>query len=231
MTSDLHHLAAAYALDALDADERDRFEAHLDDCETCRRDVADFAATAVRLAEGAAVAPPSDLRDRVMAGVATTRQLPPVVGAPVSSLAARARRFAPGMLLAVAAAIVLIAVGAVVLVSQRGGSGIDDLIAAPDVVVRTLDGSPGTIQIAWSPGRDRVAFIGNGLPEPAEGFVYELWAIADGTPVPSGLFDPSDGKVRALADVDVDAVAWGVTIEPAGGSPAPTGEILYFAEI
>jgi anti-sigma-K factor RskA len=37
--------------------------------------------------------------------------------------------------------------------------------------------------------------------------------------------------VRAVADIgDVDAAAWGVTIEPAGGSEAPTSPIVFFAE-
>ena len=33
---DLHTLTGAYALDALDPDERDAFEAHLPDCDPCR---------------------------------------------------------------------------------------------------------------------------------------------------------------------------------------------------
>ena len=239
MTSDLHHLAAAYALDALDDDDRAAFEAHLSECDTCRRDIADFGATAARLADGVATSPPAHLRERVMGAVATTRQDPPAVpapesSAPVSSLAEhRRRRFSMATLLATAAAVVLFAVGAVVIMSQRGGgSDVGDVIAAPDAVVSTLEGSPGTVRLVWSPERDQVAVFGNGLDAPGTGFVYELWAIADDTPIPSGLFVPDDGTIREVVDVaDVDAAAWGVTIEPVGGSPAPTGEILYYAEL
>ena len=36
MSVDLHQLIAPYALDALEADDRSRFEAHLALCEQCR---------------------------------------------------------------------------------------------------------------------------------------------------------------------------------------------------
>ena len=40
MSSDPHDLLAAYALDALDDDERERFERHLPDCEECSEQLA-----------------------------------------------------------------------------------------------------------------------------------------------------------------------------------------------
>ena len=40
--SHTHEQAAAYALDALDPDERRAFEAHLDGCARCREEVASF---------------------------------------------------------------------------------------------------------------------------------------------------------------------------------------------
>ena len=42
---DVHHLAAAYALDALDRHEREAFEAHYDKCDVCRSDVMEFRET------------------------------------------------------------------------------------------------------------------------------------------------------------------------------------------
>src|SRR5680860_773028 len=75
--SDVHSLTGAYSLDALDAVERARVERHLEDCAACAAEVRSFHETAARLGAGAAVAPPPGLRDRVMAEVAHTRQLPP----------------------------------------------------------------------------------------------------------------------------------------------------------
>lgn len=232
MYDDLHHLAAAYCLDALDADERERFETHLAHCATCRTDVAEMTATAGALAEASAMAPPPGLKERVMAEVATTRQEAPSVPgrhAEVVDIASR-RRWAP-VWIGAAAAVVLIAVGAV-LVVDRGGNDLDDHLAAPDLVLAELDGDAGAVRIAWSPARDRVAVLADGLAAPGPGRVYELWAIAGGAPVPAGLFSAEDGTIREVVDVaDLDVEAWGITIEPAGGSPAPTGDILYFAEV
>jgi anti-sigma factor RsiW len=61
---DIHHLSAAYALDALDARERAAFEAHYPSCDVCRADVLDFRSTLAVVAEAEAVAPPADLRRR-----------------------------------------------------------------------------------------------------------------------------------------------------------------------
>ena len=39
---DVHELTAGYALDALEPDERARFEAHLGSCEACREELQGF---------------------------------------------------------------------------------------------------------------------------------------------------------------------------------------------
>jgi anti-sigma-K factor RskA len=66
----LHALAGAYALDALEAAERDRFERHLLDCRACQAEVRGFAATAAALGAAVAAQPPPHLRQRVLAAVA-----------------------------------------------------------------------------------------------------------------------------------------------------------------
>ena len=47
---DLHELTAAYALDALDADNRQAFETHLRECERCRAELGELADTVGALA-------------------------------------------------------------------------------------------------------------------------------------------------------------------------------------
>lgn len=237
MTGDLHHLAAAYALDALDDAERAEFEAHYPTCETCRAEIAHHRETATELADATAVAPPIALERAVMDAIARTPQdlAAPVTAPPVSRLAAR-RRIGPRAVVASAAAVVVLIIGATVLLGQRTGtSPVDDVLAAPDAVVTTLlrtpDGDTGSFRVVWSPGRDRVAVIAEDLPDPGAGRVYGLWAIVGDTPVPAGLFTPDDGSLRTAVDIeDVDAAAWGVTVEPAAGSAAPTTPILFFAE-
>ncbi|MFH9549537.1 anti-sigma factor domain-containing protein [Streptomyces sp. NPDC051445] len=71
---DLHSLAAPYALDALDPDERRRFEKHLTGCHRCSAEVRALAEDAVRLAWSQAAPPPAAMRTRVLAAVQRTPQ-------------------------------------------------------------------------------------------------------------------------------------------------------------
>src|SRR3954452_18465817 len=64
---DLHELTAAYALDALDADDRQAFETHLGGCERCRTELGELAGSAGALAYASeGPAPPESLRDRIL---------------------------------------------------------------------------------------------------------------------------------------------------------------------
>ena len=63
------------------------------------------------------------------------------------------------------------------------------------------------------------------MPSPPEGKTMQIWVIQDGTPQPAGTFRPGSGVVAAAIDGSLeraDAVA--ITVEPSGGSEAPTTE-------
>ena len=77
--TDVHALSGAYAIDALDDDERALFEQHLADCADCRDEVAGLQEAGAALGLSAATAPPAGLRERVLADIATVRPLPPPV--------------------------------------------------------------------------------------------------------------------------------------------------------
>src|SRR5262249_20401270 len=69
MSNDPHDLLAAYALDALDDDERERFEQHLAGCEDCTEQLAMLREPVAALAYAAeGPVPPKDLRDRIIEG-------------------------------------------------------------------------------------------------------------------------------------------------------------------
>src|SRR6266849_9638573 len=77
---DLHSLSGVYALDAIEAGaERDRFTRHLNRCPSCASEVRGFREVGTALAFATAAEPPPELRDRVLAAAARTRQLPPEV--------------------------------------------------------------------------------------------------------------------------------------------------------
>ncbi|MBS7786692.1 anti-sigma factor [Flavobacterium sp. CYK-55] len=70
-----------------------------------------------------------------------------------------------------------------------------------------------------------------GLPEPPEGKVYQVWALKLNplTPTSIGLLADFKGDDHKLFAVDKasGAEAFGITLEPAGGSKSPTLEQLY----
>lgn len=232
MTQDLHHLAAAYALDALDPDERVAFEAHYPSCEICAAEVADFRETAAVLAADVAVSPPADLKASIMAEVAQTRQLSPRRSDVVEldRVRARRRRLLQGV--GAAAAAVLLVVGTVV-VTGSDGDDFGPVLEAADASFVTLEGDAGSIEAIWSDELDQVVVQATGLADPGQGLTYALWSLRDGEAVPAGLFAPdADGSLAAVLDVDdLDPAAWGVTIEPDGGSPQPTGEVLFVGDV
>ena len=251
MTSDLHGLAAAYSLGALDDQERAAFEAHLEECAECTAEISGFAGVVESLADSASVVPPDHLKASVMSQLGDVPQElrapdpaaspSPVSAAPATETAPpseiadlgehRRRRFPAAGLLAAAAAIAVIAVGAIVMTADRGGSDFDDVVAASDAVVTQLEGEGGAFEVAYSAELDRVALRGEGVDDLAPGLRYALWAIADGTPIPAGLFEPDDGSIDDVVEfADVSAEAWGITIEPESGSDTPTPPIISLGE-
>jgi anti-sigma-K factor RskA len=94
MSADVHSLVGAYAVDAIDEQERAAFERHLAECPECRAEVASLAEAGAQLALVSETAPPPAMRDAVLAGIRTVRPLPPLeqpgAGRPVATVAASA---------------------------------------------------------------------------------------------------------------------------------------------
>lgn len=69
-----------------------------------------------------------------------------------------------------------------------------------------------------------------GLPEPPAGKVYQVWALKLNpvTPTSIGIIENvKDNKGIHVVDTFAGAEAYGITLEPAGGSASPTMEQLY----
>jgi len=220
---DLHHLAAPYAVDALDDRERRDFEAHYLSCDICSQEVIDFSEVAGALATGVSLAPPPELKASLMAGIGSTRQLSPRLST-LSSASDRRRNW----VLAAAAAALLVVGGAVGAVAIDRTDPVTELVAEPDSRVTTLTGSQGSIQIVHSAERDQVAVFGADLPDPGEENAYALWFLLDDGVAPAGLFKPDDGTVREVLNIDgIETTGWGITIEPATGSDQPTTPVIF----
>lgn len=232
MTDHLHHLAAAHAVDALDADERRAFETHVPTCPVCTDEVAEYREVAAALAGASAEVPPADLRQRLLDQVADTRQVLPRRGAVMDELASR-RRLRRGLRVTAAAAALILAVVVGATAFDRDGDNdrtpdVAAIAAEPDARLVPLSGEGGMVSVIWSPGREQVAVVGSDVAAVADDRTYELWLLDDAGAVPAGLFRPDDdGRVVFVGDIAGAPTGWGITVEPAGGSPAPTGEILF----
>lgn len=249
--NELHALSGAYAVDALDTEERARFEEHLRGCAACRAEVDELRGTAALLSADAHADPPAGLRDSILAGIETVEPLPPLApaGRPGHDETAPApapladRRRPPrtpfrGSLLLAAAAVVL--VGLVGLAAWRPWAGPEDTptaaerVLAADDATRTSqdlpDGSRATVVVSRSEGA--AVIVTEDMALAPEGKVYELWLQTPaGDLAPAGLM-PDDGDATVLLDGDAsEATGVGVTVEPDGGSPEPTSEPILFFEL
>ena len=180
-----HALAGPYALDALDAAERARFERHLRRCATCPAEVRGFAAVAASLGLAAAATPPPALKGRVLADVA----------------ALDAARSADAEIAAV-------------------------LSAADARIASAATSAGGTATVVASRRDGSVVFTSSGLPALPPSSVYELWFIGSAGVRPAGLVPTPEPAGTAAVLVLASGLsrddAIGVTVEPAGGTAAPT---------
>lgn len=247
----VHDLAAAYAVDAVEASEREDFEAHLPTCVPCQELVSELREATVHLSEGLELAPPADLRVAVLAQVAAedraTRSAetgrPPLTkderedGTVALPLHGRHRRGQatsagrrPGRrsswLVAAAAAVV---VGAIVVATQvLGPDEVDLVLQADDAREHTLVDDQGQLTVVTSQERDAAALqLPSSMPAPEAGTVYQAWFVsADGSARSAGVLDDEAfDELRVLLEGSPGgAAAVGLSVEPPGGSAQPTTE-------
>lgn len=246
MGRDLNHadaaaLLGAYALDALDDDEREQMERHVRDCGACQLEVAEHREVVAYLVPGSARAP-EGLWDRIAGSLEevppplTMPPAPVVAPAPPASVVPidRARRRPAPLRIAAAAA----AVAATAAIGLLGLKVVDDdrrirdlqVLAPSTELDRTVkaaldDPSGRRIELASTDGRlkaDTVVLpdgtgylVSSNLPELGAGRTYQLWALVGTTKVSVGVLGakPAPGGFKAAGE------AWGLAIteEVSGG--------------
>jgi anti-sigma-K factor RskA len=117
---------------------------------------------------------------------------------------------------------------------------VQEIAAAPDATTIDLvtteaypDTPPSVATVVFSPSLEAAFVDFDGLAPVGLDRTYQIWLIGDSDPVPAGTFTPDRNGV---AEVPVDGLAapdhlLGITEEPQGGSTAPTGEVLFAAEL
>lgn len=234
-----------FAVDALPPDEHARFAADLArlpepqriefeaQIDQMRAVMAEYAG---RYADGA----PGTLRDRVLADYAAAHPegLAPAEVPPAVHIDQARRRRRATVALTAAAAVAVVSLGAGVLIGRASApeepaatvaEAAGAVFTAPDAVLASsalADGRGVLTAVSSQELNQAVVTLGNVRNPVPTDQVLQLWRIDGGaSPVSAGLFAPSAGTPIVVDDLDA-AAALAVTLEPSGGSTAPTTPIL-----
>ncbi len=228
-----HELSGLYALDALDDDDRVRYEAHLMTCDICQREVAGFRETITILGD----TPPPSVRARVLAGIepvaVSTKVIPITSGRPARATAL-SRRIAA---MIAAAAIVAAVIGGVIAI--RDPSAPDEVTLLADLRAGgatsvSMSGAAGVdAQVVRSVSGDRAVIVLAGLALLDDAFTYQAWTIDANERVraaPRFRPDAAGRALVALPSLPADLGTVAITIEPRGGSNLPTSPLVLVAK-
>lgn len=241
-SSHVTDLLPAYALDCVDDEDLILVSEHVAACEDCQTELQSFQAVVDQLAFVAPEATPSaDLKDRIM-----SQLQPEIAPTPVKEkkrhvpwwqgLGIMLQRTAPAWGLVC----LVLAVGLGMsswnlwrqLHPQLNGNiaehdKVEDMFKvvklgrtpqAPDAAGHLMIGKDGKYAL----------LIVVGLPAPEPGYMYQLWAVRDGQMESGGMFTVTPHGYGAMTISIPQALSgysqFDVTIEPAEGSPRPTGE-------
>ena len=146
------------------------------------------------------------------------------------------RRAAPWMAAAAAGAVLFaggFGLGRQQAPTQAASGVSDDMAAivavasAADAHVMPVDIMGTTSRVVTSGEMDKSVFLASGLPTPAKGMCYQVWAVTDdGQMVSAGAFTPdADGHIAVVLDGGAAGVdKFMITMEPPGGSEHPSGD-------
>ncbi|MBM7793794.1 anti-sigma-K factor RskA [Paenarthrobacter ilicis] len=179
-----------------------------------------------RINNDAAAAPPAAMPEATAVAPATDA---PVVDELAAARAKREERRSGGArkwLVGVAAAAV-IAVGGIGVGTYVSGQNdpVNQVLQAQDVQKQSADvPGGGTATISASSAKDSFVVLMNGVSPAPDGKVYQLWTLPkDGSaPVSQGTMDAEALSKPAVVKGLSTASSVAITVEPAGGSTAPT---------
>jgi Anti-sigma-K factor rskA, C-terminal/Anti-sigma-K factor RskA, N-terminal domain len=239
MSTEIHALAGAYALDAVNDVERMEFSRHLANCEACGLEVVELRTTAARLADTTWVAVPPRLRENVLLQASRTRQArrgrPGSRVGPVETAGPNRWRgwiaggIAATVLAAGAATATFIAEERQVGVERRAAQQLLDqrtqmqsVMAAADAKARQVkvDGG-GQMAVVYSRSHDAAVVMCADLAKPVRDRAYQLWFMRGGRATSAGVLPAGKGSGTMLVSGLGDADEIGISQEPAGGAARP----------
>ena len=233
--AEIEELLAAYALDAVDPNEAMLIEAHLVECPRCQAELASHRDVASLLGNSATPAP-HGVWDQIAARL-DENDLP----APAALIARlprqrrRTRAFQLAIAAAAAAAIAVLAVQVADLNSQeaklqspREAQALAPAVAAAlagpheTITLTSAKRFSGTIVVT---SEGNAYWLSSNLPELPNSETYQLWGLVRDKSVSLGLLGSNVGRYSAFR-VQRSTTEVMVTVEPEGGTPAPTSAVV-----
>jgi anti-sigma-K factor RskA len=227
-------LIPAYALNCLDEEDVQIVADHLAICESCRAELREYEEITAQLATAVlAVEPPPIVKSRIMTQVGASNYSRPKFNSRRTEQKGFGRsflRFSPAWTAASLVLVLLLAVSNILMWNQV--RSLREEVQSVPLQVVALSGSQvapqATGMIVISKDGRHGTLVVDELPVLDQSMQYQLWLIKDGNRTSGGVFSVSkDGygsvwvsSPQPLADYS----AFGVTKEPEGGSPSPTGE-------
>lgn len=110
-----------------------------------------------------------------------------------------------------------------------------DVIRDRDIIAIPLGGqgdyASSFAKVYWNKADNTIYLDGEGLPNAPEGKVWQVWSLTLNPLTPTSLgtikdFNTDDNKIFTIANAN-ESQAFGITLEPEGGSESPTMEQLY----
>jgi anti-sigma-K factor RskA len=244
MAQDEHSLLRenipAYALGTLDAMDKAALEAHLQTCEACRTELAEYQSVSENLLAAIPPRQPSAaLRERLQS------RLPSAQKRPRPRFAWSFSQFAMGAALAVLLLMSVFSFVQMRAIQNQQASLQQQLkqsqfalsmLAYPDTQAVPIPGESGSNlsgSVLLDRDRNTIALVMWRLPELSQDKTYQIWLIEpDGHRVSAGLFRPQPDASYTTQPVFAkpgisNFVGVGVTVEPAGGSDQPTGPRVF----
>jgi anti-sigma-K factor RskA len=228
----------AYMLGALPDAEREGFEDHLATCAICREDVERLRLAAEALpASPPTVAPPPELRDRIMAVVRSEAELLQAAGGRADASEPPRRRIRLGRRLpSIRPAFALAAVAGALAVGVAGGLSLSGGDVGPGTRTLAAQTADRAVSARLVVRDGHGTLVAQRLPAPGEGRVYQVWLKRPGRAAPEPTNALFGVRRDGSASVDVPGSLAGVeavmvTSEPDGGSESPTRRPLIVARL
>ena len=234
MVKDLHvlELIPAYALECLDEVEMKAVLAHLEGCESCRAELYAYREVSGKIALSVPqVDPPARVKSALMASVRAS--LPSQKD--LERRQSKRERSGSGLLrlspvwLATGVLLILLLGASNLLLWQQVRELRENRPQFQTISLRGTEAAPGaTGMIVISRGGTHGTLVVDDLPDLGEDEQYQLWLIRDGQRTSGGVFSVSQDGYGSVWVSSPEPLAnypnFGITIEPAGGSPGPTGK-------